>query len=181
MDIDRSLFTYINSYPLPDVVTDTAIYVHGYKNAEVAFFLFCLILGAVLLVSPKKGIRASIAVFIASMSSFVGGKYLTGVFSRPFPYLDEGLASQLRVEPLTSLSAFPVPSILLFTSVAMAMIYYFPKYSALMVGVTLIYTLMPVYLGVAYPSDAAASLALGSVFSYFLMTTLGRNAYFKRF
>lgn len=182
MGIDNKLFVFINSYEVPEIVTEVAIYLHGYKNVEVAFFLFCLILTGVLLGSPKKGIRASVAVFIAAMCSYFGAQYLRGVSSRPFPYLDENLASQLRVEPLPGLmSAFPISSIVLFSSVAVALIYYFPKYSLFVIIASIVYTLMPIHLGVALPSDAFGSLLLGYAFSYFMMTILGKKDYFKRY
>lgn len=181
MDLDNKVFIYINSYEVPGFVTDLAIYLHGYRSVEVAFFIFCLLLTAILLGSPQKGIRAAVAVFVATMCSYFGAGYMRGLLSRPFPYLDENLASQLRVEPLSNLSAFPVTSVVLASSVAVALIYYFPKYSSFVVIASIVYTLMPIHLGVAFPSDAFGSLALGYAFSYFMMTALGKKDYFKRF
>ena len=181
MELDRKLFEMINSYPVPDFVTDLAVYLHGYRHVEVTFFLFCLFLGAVLIASPKKGIRASLAAFVAAMLSFFGAQHLNSLFKRPFPYLDETLSCQLRVEALTSFSAFPLTSVVTVCAVSVALIYYFPKYSMLVVLGSVVYTLMPIHLGVAFPTDALGSMALGYALSYVLMNFMGKKAYFKRF
>jgi len=181
MDIDSKVYVFINSQAVPDFITDIAIYVHGYKNVEVAFFLFCLLLGGILIASPKRGMRAAVAVFIAAMCSYFGAQYLRTLITRPFPYLNENLASQLRIEPLTTMSAFPVISVVLFSSIAVALIYYFPKYTTWVLIASFIYTLLPIHLGVVYPSDAFGSLLLGFTFSYLLMTILGTKNYFKRY
>ena len=181
MELDKKLFEIINSYELPPFVTEVSLYIHGFKHVEVAFFLFCLVLGCVLLGSPKKGLQASIAACIAAVVPFLAAPHLQALFLRPYPYLNDALIVKLRTEPLTDLSSFPLSSVTLMSAVAVALIYYFPKYSALVILGSVLYTLLPVHLGVAFPSDAFGSFALGCVFSYFLMNALGQVNYFKRF
>jgi|GEM_PF-3272792 len=181
MELDKKLFEIINGYELSPLATEVSLYIHGYKHVEVAFFLFCLLLAGILLGSPKKGLQASMSAFIAAIAAYLATPHLHALFLRPYPYLNDALRVQLRTEPLTDLSSFPLSSVTLMSAVAVALIYYFPRYSALVVIGSVLYTLLPVHLGVAFPSDAFGSLALGYVFSYFLMNILGQINYFKRF
>jgi len=181
MDIDQKIFEAVNSFRGPDFLTETAVYIHGYKHVEVAFFLFCLSLVCVLLVAPKKGMRASILAFAAAMGSVFLVQFLKKIVSRPAPYLDEATMTNLRVEPLANISAFPVGSTTLVSAVAVTLMYYFPKFSGPVVIFTLLYAMMPIYLGVAFPSDAIGSLILGYLFSYTLVIIVGRRGYFRKY
>lgn len=181
-EIDKSVFTYINNLNLPDFVSYAAGYLHGYSNLEIAFLLFCLILSAVVLGSPKTGVRAAIAIFIVTMSSFFGASYLKSLFVHPYPHLDGGLSVNLRVDPgALGPSSFPVPSVVMFSAVMMVLLFYFPKKSSLFLFALAAYTFMPVYLGVAFPSDVIGSFLAGLIFSYLLLAFLSRQQYFQRY
>lgn len=181
-EIDKGLFAYINNLNLPDFVTYAASYLHGYDNLEIAFLFFCLMISAVALSSPKKGVRAAIAVFIVTMSSFFGASYLKSLLIHPYPHLDSSLNVKLRVaRSALGSSSFPVPSVVMFSAVIMVLLFYFPKKSLLFISSLLIYTFLPVYLGVAFPSDVIGSFLAGTVLSYLLLTFLSRQDYFRKY
>ncbi len=87
----------------------------------------------------------------------------------------------LRVEVVKQASAFPVVSNLLIGTIFIAVTYYFPKHSLALIIAGVLYSLMPVYLGVAYPVDALGSLFLGFIMGYGLMVILSKFDYFERF
>lgn len=181
MSIDKTVFKAINSSDLPPVFNDIFIYAHGMRNMEIAFFLFCVILFVIVVGAPKKGPRAAIAVFIASMVTYFGAASLRKMASRPYPELDAALGAEIKVNLLKASSAFPVVSNVMFATVAMSIVFYFPKYTAGLLMASAVYALMPVYLGVAYPSDAVGSLVVGYVAGYVLMTFLAKTDYFARY
>ncbi len=171
----------INGYNIPSIFDDIFVYAHGLANVEIAFFLFCIILFLIVVGAPKRGPRAAIAVFIATMITYFGAGTLRKLLVRPYPVLDESLEAILRVEVLRSSSAFPVISTVMFSTIAMSIVFYFPKYTAGLIIMSVLYAIMPIYLGLAYPSDALGSLLMGYAIGYTLMQILSRTKYFARY
>ncbi len=181
MSLDKTIFKIVNGFSVPPVFDELFVYAHGLANVEIAFFLFCIILFLIVVGAPKRGPRAAIAVFIATMITYFGAGNLRKLLVRPYPVLDENLGAILRVEVLRASSAFPVLSIVMFSTIAMSIVFYFPKYTLGLMILSVFYASMPIYLGIAYPSDAFGSLLLGAALGYTLMQILSRTQYFSRY
>lgn len=178
--MDKTIFKAINGYEIPPFLDEIFAYLHGMKNVEIVFFLFCLVIFSMIAGSPKKGPRAAAAVFIATMATYFGTESLRAFVSRPYPAMSKSLEAAVRVDVPMASSAFPVLSNMMFAALAMSIIFYFPRYTKACLLVSLVYAILPVYLGVAYPTDAFGSLALGYVFGYVLMVILSKTKYFAR-
>ncbi len=180
MDLDKVIFKTINSYKMPSIFDNIFAYLHGFINIEIIFFLFSVILFLIVVVAPKKGPRAVSATFIVTMITYFGMDNVKKLLLRPYPVLSNDFKTILRVEVMQSVSAFPVMSTFMFAVIIMSIIFYFERYSIVFIFISLIYAMMPIYLGFAYPSDAFGSLILGFVLSYIFMQFLSKIQYFSR-
>lgn len=180
MGLDKTIFKIINGYNLPSFLDSVFAYMHGLQNVEIIFFLFCIILFLIVIGTPRKGPRAATAVFIATMLTYFGIGFLRNLFTRTYPIVDESLGVILRFDMLKAESAFPVMSNVLFALITTSIIFYFPKLTVSLLVASIFYAVMPVYLGVAYPSDAFGSLLLGYVLGYVSTGFLSRFVYFFR-
>lgn len=182
MDIDKIIFDAVNGQTLPWFVDQLFIYLHGISHVEIAFFLFCLILFLIVVGAPKRGPRAAIAVFIATMATYFGSGSLRALIPRQYPFqVYELAAMNLRADVSTTFSAFPVISNLMLGTLMMTVIFYFPKHMKGLFVVSLFYATMPIYLGIAYPLDAFGSLFVGFAMGYIQMTILTKIDYFARY
>jgi hypothetical protein len=127
-------------------------------------------------------VRASLALFVVTLTAYFGASSLKGAFfSQVQPHLDKSLKVFVRVQSSFGASSFPLPSVVIFSAIIMVLLYYFPKKSPLFLIAGLVYTAMPVYLGLSYPSVAGGSFLLGVVFSYIILSLLARHRYFRNY
>ncbi len=181
MNLDNIIFKMINSCSIPSIFDEIFLYLHGFINVEIVFFLFCSTLFLIVIIVPKKGPKVGGAAFIITMITYFGMDNLKKLLVRPYPSLDGVSEVIFRVEIVRSSSAFPVMSTLIFSAVIMSMMFYFQRYSTVFILISLIYAVIPIYLGVAYPSDAFGSAILGYILGYFLMQFLSKIQYFSRY
>lgn len=181
-ELDKVLFSYLNGLNLPDFFTQLALYALGYESKELSFLFLCIVLAVVVLASPQKGVRAAVALFVVTLGAFFGSSLLKGIFlNQVQPRLDSSLNVFLRVQSSYGASSFPLTSVVTFSAITMVLLYYFPKKSPLFLIAGLVYTAMPVYLGLSYPSIAGGSFLLGVFFSYFVLSLLARQRYFRNY